>query len=468
MVIVMATIEKRIGKNKEVTYRITVADGIDGSGKQIRHRLNWKPPRENMTDKQIEKALNRAVADFEREIEIGYRLDRKQTFAEYAEYVLRLKERTGVKYRTIERYESLLQRVNTAIGHLKLADIKPQHLNAFYENLGEEGIRIDQGKATAAVDIKAWRKSKGITAVAFAEAVNVAESTLRLAESGESVSEETAGRIAQGMGKSAKEVFALAKNKKPLSNKTILEHHRLISTILAQAEKELLIPFNPAAKATPPKTTQSSPDYFQPETVKLILEALDDEPLKWRAATYLLIDTGCRRGEAAGLKWDCVDLTDENNAIVTFERALLYSPKKGVYESSTKTGKSRTVGIAPETAALLKAWRDVQNGYREAHGDAWVDSGYVFSRDNGAPINPDSLTDWLNKFSARNGLPHIHPHAFRHTAASMMIANGIDVVTTANELGHASAATTTSIYAHQIAQAKARAGNVRAGLLKRQ
>ena len=116
---------------------------------------------------------------------------------------------------------------------------------------------------------------------------------------------------------------------------------------------------------------------------------------------------------------------------------------------------------------LLKEWKEKQDDNREAYGDAWINSGYVFTRDNGAPMNPDSLTDWLNKFSDRNGLPHIHPHAFRHTAASMMIANGIDIVTTANELGHASAATTTSIYAHQIAQAKAKAGNVRAGLLKR-
>ena len=61
-------------------------------------------------------------------------------------------------------------------------------------------------------------------------------------------------------------------------------------------------------------------------------------------------------------------------------------------------------------------------------------------------------------------LPHIHPHAFRHTAASTMIANGVDLVTTANELGHANATTTASIYAHQIAIAKAKAANVRAGV----
>lgn len=79
-------------------------------------------------------------------------------------------------------------------------------------------------------------------------------------------------------------------------------------------------------------------------------------------------------------------------------------------------------------------------------------------------MNPDSITDWLNKFSAENDLPHIHPHTFRHTAASMLIANGVDLVTTAAELGHANASTTTSIYAYQIARRRTEAAGVRSGV----
>lgn len=64
-------------------------------------------------------------------------------------------------------------------------------------------------------------------------------------------------------------------------------------------------------------------------------------------------------------------------------------------------------------------------------------------------------------FVAENGLPHIHPHAFRPTVASIIIASGIDLVTTANELGHANATTTATIYAHQITVAKAKASEAR-------
>ena len=88
----------------------------------------------------------------------------------------------------------------------------------------------------------------------------------------------------------------------------------------------------------------------------------------------------------------------------------------------------------------------------------------VLRKDNGDLLSPDSVTQWLNKFSAANNLPHLHPHAFRHTVASTMIAAGVDLVTTANELGHASASTTANFYAHEIATAKAKASQVRANV----
>ena len=86
-------------------------------------------------------------------------LDNRQTFAEYAAYVLELKERSGTKSKTIDRYRELMGRINQAIGHMKLADIRPQHLNSFYKNLSEPGIRETEGIATARIDLAAWLKA---------------------------------------------------------------------------------------------------------------------------------------------------------------------------------------------------------------------------------------------------------------------------------------------------------------------
>ena len=102
----------------------------------------------------------------------------------------------------------------------------------------------------------------------------------------------------------------------------------MISTVLDQAEKEGLVPFNVAAKATLPKVSKKEVNYFQPEQVAAIRDALDAEPLKWKTLTHLLLITGARRGEVLGLKWNAVDFTGNRIHICN---NILYSPDIGVF-----------------------------------------------------------------------------------------------------------------------------------------
>ena len=458
----MATIEKYTGKDG-LTYRITVYAGFDTQGKRIRHRMSYKPT-PGMTPRQIEKAAQKAAMDFERSIEQGFALDNRQTFAEYAAYVMDLKQRTGTKARTLDRYQDMMVRINQAIGHIKLADLRPQHLNSFYKNLAEPGIRIGGGSATVRIDMVAWLKKNKLSRGKLAEKAGVSAATVGVAVKGESIKIEKAQAIAQAMDKKVDEVFKVEKNMEPLADKTILEHHRLISTILAQAEKEMLVPYNAAAKATPPRTTKKDPNYFQPETISAILEALESEPLKWRLITHLLIVTGCRRGEIMGLKWEKVDF---ENSRVKIDRALVSSKSKGVFEESTKTSDIRYLALPRETMDLLRQHKREQLRLQLANGDRWLHTGYVFTQDNGDHMNPDSITGWLKDFSTRHGLPHINPHAFRHTVASVLLANGTDIVTVSKQLGHASITTTESFYSHIIEENKAKAADCIANVLIR-
>ena len=458
----MATIEKYTGKDG-LTYRITVYAGFDTQGKRIRHRMSYKPT-PGMTPRQIEKAAQKAAMDFERSIEQGFALDNRQTFAEYAAYVLDLKQRTGTKARTLDRYQDMMVRINQAIGHIKLADLRPQHLNSFYKNLAEPGIRIGGGSATVRIDMVAWLKKNKLSRGKLAEKAGVSAATVGVAVKGESIKIEKAQAIAQAMDKKVDEVFKVEKNMEPLADKTILEHHRLISTILAQAEKEMLVPYNAAAKATPPRTKKKDPNYFQPETISAILEALESEPLKWRLITHLLIVTGCRRGEIMGLKWEKVDF---ENSRVKIDRALVSSKSKGVFEESTKTSDIRYLALPRETMDLLRQHKREQLRLQLANGDRWLHTGYVFTQDNGDHMNPDSITGWLKDFSTRHDLPHINPHAFRHTVASVLLANGTDIVTVSKQLGHASITTTESFYSHIIEENKAKAADCIANVLIR-
>lgn len=379
----MATYRERNG-----SYQIRVSAGYDGSGKQIIRSRTWKPDIK-LTAKQTEKELQRQIVEFEKQVQQGYVIDERMTFEKYADYVLKLKERTGSKHRTLTRYKELLLRINPAIGYMKLEEIRPAHLNNFYTALSADGLN-----------------------------------------------KRTGGK---------------------LSNKTILEHHRLISTIMTQAEKEMLIPYNPAHKATPPKMEQREVNYFQPEQVAAIRDALETEPLKWKVATHLLLLSGCRRGEIMGLKWAKVDFKGQT---IRIDNNLLYAADIGIYEDTPKTATSvRTIRLPAETMQLLREWKLEQTAQRIASGDRWTYTDFLFTQENGTPMHPDSLTDWLAKFSERRGLPHINPHAFRHTMASLLYFNGVDSITISKRLGHAKVSTTTDVYSHIIKEADERAAD---------
>ena len=451
----MPTITKRTNRDGSFSYKITVTKGRDANGKQIRHFMTFSPA-PNMTEKKAEKEAQRVAFAFEKQIEDGFSLDNRQTFSQYAAYVLDLKQRSGVKYKTIEYYRQLMERINPAIGHIKLADLKPQHLNAFFKNVAEEGIRKGAERAQTKVDLPALLKKKGVTRAQVAALAGVAPMAVTTAAQGKKISLERAQMISNALGYQINELFSIEKSNAPISNNTILGYHRLISSILSQADREMLVLFNAAHKATPPKLERKEAETFQPEEVQKIRDCLEYEPIKWKTMTHLLLITGCRRGEIMGLKWADVECYRNR---VKISRSLLFSPARGVYEDTTKTGNIRYVSIPSETIQLLRQYRAWYSEQRLKNGDRWIDSGYLFVQDNGAPMNPDSLTDWLNKFSKRYGIPNVHPHKFRHTMASLLYFGGLDSITISTRLGHAKISTPTDMYSHIIQQADEQAAD---------
>ncbi len=122
------------------------------------------------------------------------------------------------------------------------------------------------------------------------------------------------------------------------------------------------------------------------------------------------------------------------------------------------------VDLSDETLELMRRYRISQLEQRLMMGDLWQESDFVFTREDGSPLRPDSITQWLAKFSRRHDLPHINPHAFRHTAASVLISHGTDIVTVSKMLGHSKVSTTEDIYAHVIEESKQQAGNLLADI----
>ena len=225
-----------------------------------------------------------------------------------------------------------------------------------------------------------------------------------------------------------------------------------------------LIERNPMDKVERPKPRKderkkpAEAESYTAGELKYILNCLQNEPLKWQAFMSLLIDTGLRRGEACGLKWEYVDLDTRR---ITIAGNLCYTPAKGVYMDTPKSGKTRTVDIAPSVAFLLRELRQEQAAKGLSH--------FVFNQDGSPePMHPQTPTRYFKKFGLRYGVEDFHPHKLRHTSASLAITNGADVVSVSERLGHSDTAVTLRMYAHANEESIRRAGQAVRDALKAQ
>lgn len=349
----MANIQERRDKSgKLISYSIRVHRGRGLDGRQLKPWTATFEVSPTWTEKAAKKKAADFAAVFEKECRAGVTSDSRQTFQSYCDYVLELKESRGAKHSTIVRYRELTTRIYPAIGHIKMKDLRADHLNTLYTELGKEGSGTGSAHATARIDLVPLLKENALTRASIADSTGVSLRAVYDAVKGKPVSVEAAKAISEALGRSLDKTFTVEKNSRTLSPKTVLEHHRLISTVLGQASKEGLVPFNVASKATLPKVQKKEVNYFQPEQVAAIREALEREPIKWKTLVHLLLITGARRGEVLGLKWDKVDFEGTRIHICN---NVLYAPDRGIYEDTPKTATSeRYISLPAETMQLLR------------------------------------------------------------------------------------------------------------------
>ncbi|MBQ3427014.1 MAG: tyrosine-type recombinase/integrase [Clostridia bacterium] len=435
----MATIRKRGN-----TYQIRVSAGYDSNGKQIVKTKSWTPA-PGMTERQIKKELNKQAVTFEQQVETGQFLNGTITFAEFADQWFKDYAEKQLRIKTITEYRLLMKRINPAIGHIRLSKLQPHHLMEFYNNLGEGGIRLDT-KYKPCDDLKERIKAAGYTQKSLAAAAGVALSTVEGLCKGANARKDTADKIAAALGDNL--FTPIERNNNKLSDKTISEYHRLISSILTAAVQWQVIPSNPCSRVKPPRVERKEAVSLDETQAAELIACLQSEPLKYRVAVMLTLYTGMRRGEVCGLDWSDVDLP---NGLISVTKAVQYTAAGGLRESKTKTKSSnRIINIPPAMTELLKQHKRDQARRRFDLGDQWQYSGKVFTNECGGLLNPDTLSTWFKRFLQRNDLPNIHYHNLRHTAATLLIAGGVDIATVSKRLGHADKTTTLNIYTHAI------------------
>ena len=241
------------------------------------------------------------------------------------------------------------------------------------------------------------------------------------------------------------------KTGKPLSPKTILEHHRLLRAMLQKAVYWQMIVSNPAERVQAPKTKKPKRKYYDDEQIKALISGLmelTEEQFKYKVAIILTIFTGVRLGELMGLEWDDINFRE---GIVSINRSSQYLADKGVFTKVPKTESSiRDVAIPDFVVSLLEEYKCWYDNQKALFGELWYDSNRLFVQADGKPMHPSTISKWFEKFVAQIGLPVINFHGLRHTNATLLIAQNIDVSVVAARLGHAQITTTLNFYVHPI------------------
>ena len=386
----MASIRKRGN-----SYQIIVSNGRRADGSQIVETATFTPDPKR-TEKQNQKALEKFVFEFEEKVKSGKFLDgEKMTFQAFADTWLSDYALQHLEPTTIDIYKKLLHvHIIPAIGSLKLARIQPSHLNKLYNSMLQE------------------RKD---------------------------------GRPGG------------------YSPTTIKRVHALISSIMNTALRWNVVLENPCERVSPPKQTRDTNDikFFTLEESSVFLDAVDIAlaagriHLQHKVFFHLALFCGLRRGELVALTWPDFDF--KRNTVSITKSTGLVDGKPYTKAPKNKTSV-RTVSVPESVMMLVRSYQKEQYRLRLSLGSYWKGDNYLFIQADGKQMYPSTpysvFKDVIHRHNQTAGdaeqLPEIPLHGLRHTSATLLISQNVDVRTVSGRLGHAQTSTTMNIYSHQL------------------
>lgn len=368
-----------------VSYKIKAFLGRDENGKQIFKCTTWQVP-EGLTPSKAEKAAQKAADNWE-----------KQARSEYEKDIL---EPERVRQREIAKNKTDFAEFALKTWFpLCIEDGNHKHTTVnFYRHTTNRVVEYFKG-----------RTLQSITAIDIQRFL----SYLR-----------TDYRTKQGL---------------PISDKTVRHSYCALVLIFAFAVEQEIILKNPMDKVSCPKLAKKKVEALTQAQVQQFIDLLHTCPLDFRCMMYLLITTGLRRGELLGLQWHDIDL---DALTVCVRHSVTYSPEQGKKLDTPKTNESvRMVPLLPAVGEMLKEYRQKERA--NSREEAFVFPG---QKSDMTPFTPGAFTERVKRFMKLHNLPDMSPHDLRHTCATLLIANGADIKSVQEILGHTNASTTLNFY----------------------
>ena len=233
-------------------------------------------------------------------------------------------------------------------------------------------------------------------------------------------------------------------------------HHvrAVVRAALNQAVKWQLVPRNAGALVSSPRQKTSAVESLTLDEAQAILDAARAHRLA--ALFRVALTMGLRQGEVLGLRWTDVDLDARTLRVA---RVLQYVDGQTTFKEP-KTAKSRrTLRLPASVAEALREHRRHQLVERAAVDTRWTDSGLVFVSTVGTPLNPRNVLRIWHGRQDRAGVTRGPFHASRHTAISLLIAEGLQMKVIQEVAGHSLLSTTADIYGHLFPPAFAEAAD---------
>jgi integrase len=231
-----------------------------------------------------------------------------------------------------------------------------------------------------------------------------------------------------------------------LAAATVLQAHRVLSRALKVAMQRDKVARNVCTLVDAPTVDRAEVQPLTGAEARQVLAAAAGQPnaARWSVALAL----GLRQGEALGLAWDAVDLDSGTLAV---RQALQRQQGRGlvIVQPKSRAGR-RTIALPPQLRDALRQHRVAQLAERMAAGSVWEDHGLVFCQPNGKPLDPRSdHRQWRLLLDAA-GVRGARLHDARHTAATLLLTQGVPARVVMEVLGHSQISLTLGTYSHVV------------------
>ena len=230
-----------------------------------------------------------------------------------------------------------------------------------------------------------------------------------------------------------------------LSAGTVRHCHILLKAALAQAVRwggDWAISRNPCDAVRPPKLSPGKMNTYDVAQTVALLDAVRGSRLF--PSVLLAVLCGLRRGEVAALRWGKVDLNAGSITIIQSAEQVGTT----VRYKEPKSGHGRKVALSSMMVEELRAHRLRQSQELLRLGIRITDETFVIAREDGLPLQPQTLTHEWKRLVAKTGLPKIRFHDLRHAHATHMLASGVHPKIASERLGHSKVGITLDLYSH--------------------